>query len=379
MKKKRLCILGSTGSVGQTTLDVVRQLKHLFEIHSIAAKSNIEILKKQMEEFSPKYVAVFEEEKARSLRGLFPHLSIASGREGLVEIASMEEVDLVVVAMSGLESLPATLAAIRAKKIIALANKEILVAAGPFIMAEVKKNNTLLLPVDSEHSAIFQCLQKENGGVKRLILTASGGPFYHYPLETLRAVTLKDALCHPTYRMGRKITVDSSTLMNKGLEVIEAHFLFDVPAPQIEVVIHPQSVIHSFVEFVDGALLSQASEPNMFFPIQYALTYPERKRNHLPPFDFKKYPTLEFFTPDKEKFPCLGLAYEALKIKKSMPCFMNAADEILVERFAKGEISWVEIGQKLEKLMSSHREVDLVDLELLQEVDREARREANRI
>jgi 1-deoxy-D-xylulose-5-phosphate reductoisomerase len=376
--KKTICLLGSTGSVGQTTLDVVRQMKGLFQVHALVAKSNIELLKKQIEEFSPKIVAVYDEEKAKLLRLSFPHLAILSGKSGLVEAAISEEVDFVMVAMSGIESLPATLAAIRAKKVLAIANKEILVSAGELVMQEVKRHGTLLLPVDSEHNAIFQCLKKEETKVRRLILTASGGPFRDFSLEALKKVTLEEALCHPTYRMGVKNTIDSSTLMNKGLEVIEAHYLFGVAASQIDVVVHPQSVIHSFVEFVDGSMLSQASEPNMFFPLQYALTYPERMATPLPPFDFNKYPKLEFLPYDKEKFPCLSLAYEALRMKKSMPCFMNAANEVLVRRFAEKEISWMSIGQKLEKIMSSHRERDVVDLELLFEVDKEARRKALR-
>ncbi len=374
--KKSICVFGSTGSVGQTTLDVVRQMKDAFQIYALAAKSNIEILKKQIEEFSPKIVAVFDEDRARELRIAFPYLPIVSGKEGLEEIACADEAELVVMAMSGMEGLRATLSAIGAKKVLAIANKEILVSAGRMVMDEVKKHGTLLLPVDSEHSAIFQCLRKENAKVRRLILTASGGPFREYSSDRLKKVTLEEALSHPTYRMGKKITVDSSTLMNKGLEVIEAHYLFGVDANQIEVVVHPQSVIHSFVEFIDGSILSQASEPNMFFPLQYALAYPERRENHLPSFDFHRYPKLEFFPPDREKFPCLSLAYEALKVKKSMPCVLNAANEVLVERFLQKKISWIDIGQKLEKIISSHREVELVDLEVLFEVDQEARREA---
>lgn len=293
--KKSICLLGSTGSVGRTTLDVVRQMKNLFQVHALAAKSNIEVIKQQIEEFSPKIVAVYEEKKAQELRASFPHLPIVSGKAGLIEAACAEEVQLVVVAMSGMESLPATLAAIRAKKVLAIANKETLVSAGQLVMDEVKKQGTLLLPIDSEHNAIFQCLKGENAKIKRLILTASGGPFREFSMDRLKRATLKEALCHPTYRMGTKITIDSSTLMNKGLEVIEAHYLFGVGVDHIDVVVHPQSVIHSFVEFIDGSILAQASDPNMFFPIQYALNYPERRENHLPPFDFSKYPKLEFF------------------------------------------------------------------------------------
>ena len=302
--------------------------------------------------------------KALELQKKCPHVRVLSGREGLCEAASHFGIDFVMLAMSGSDGLEPALAAIEAKKQIGLANKEILVAAGEMISRLAREKGVCLLPVDSEHSALFQCLKGEKAPeVRRLILTASGGPFRKKSLEELQTVSKEEALNHPNWSMGAKITVDCSTLLNKGLEMIEARWLFDIPPEQIEVVIHPQSVIHSLVEFVDGSMLAQLSEPNMVLPIQYAMTYPVRRQGLLPPFDFKRFSHLTFEAPDTEKFICLQLAIDALKEGKSYPCFLNGAAEVLVERFLTGNISWIEIGRKLEKLMSSHRPSNMVTLD----------------
>ncbi len=373
---KKIAVFGSTGSIGKNTLAVARHLSDTIKVTAIAAHSSLEELIPQIDEFHPEIVAVFDEKKANELRLLRPSVKVVSGEEGLLEMAAHSSSELLVVAMSGLSALKPTLAAIELGKTIGLANKEILVSAGALLMSLAKKMNTLLLPIDSEHNAIFQCLEgKPIKDVNRLILTASGGPFRSYTAEQLKTVTLKDALCHPTWNMGRKITVDSSTLMNKGLEVIEAHFLFNVPPEKIEVVIHPQSIVHSFVEFVDGSILAQMSEPHMTFPIQYALTYPKRLKGLFPPFDFNKHSKLEFFAPDS-KFPALSYCYDALKQKGSALGYLNAANEVLVERFLKDEISWLDITRKLERLLACHKVVTTDSVETIIAVDKEARQQA---
>jgi 1-deoxy-D-xylulose-5-phosphate reductoisomerase len=376
--QKQIAVLGSTGSVGTTALQVARHLKDKFRVGALAAKSNIDLLEKQAREFNPGLLAVYEESAARSLQKRLPHIPVLSGLEGLKAVATFADFSLF--AMSGTEGVVPALAAIRAKKQIGIANKEILVCAGELIQSEAKKYGVELLPVDSEHSAIFQCLKGEKkSGVRRLILTASGGPFLHYSISQLANVQLEHAMAHPNYRMGAKATIDSSTLMNKGLEMIEARWFFDVAPEKIEAVIHPQQRIHSFVEFIDGSMLAQMSDPDMFLPIQYAMTYPEREAGLTPPYDFMKNGTLTFFPPDPDKFRCFGLALEALKAGKSTPCFLNAANEVLVDRFLKKEISWMEIGIRLEKLISSHVPQNLLTLEAILEVDGLAREKARRI
>ena len=307
-----------------------------------------------------------------------PEMEIVAGMEGLKAVASYDQADLVVSAIAGtLGSVP-TVSAIEAKKTIGLANKESLVSGGQLLLSLAAQNNVRILPIDSEHSAIFQCIQGENpGNIRRIILTASGGPFRNLSKEELSKVTIDQALCHPTWKMGPKITVDCSTLMNKGLEVIEAHWLFATPLEKIEVIIHPESIIHSMVEFVDGSIKAQMSEPTMLIPIQYALTYPHRLAGIQKPFDFVKNKTMQFFEPDVDKFRCLKLAFEAVKRGGSLPCYMNAANEILVDRFINKEISWLDIGTKLEDLMSSHSIRQLHTLEDVLEVDQQARQEAN--
>lgn len=380
MPKKYLSLLGSTGSVGKSTLNVVRKSKNKFQIIALAGRVNIDLLEKQALEFKPKIVAVSEEKEAAALRKrLPPSIKVVSSVDGLIEVATLDEADLVVSAIGGTAGILPTFKALEAKKNVALANKETLVSAGPLVMDLVKKNQTTLLPLDSEHSAIFQCLKgEETKKIESLILTASGGPFRDYSKERLLEIKVEEALLHPTYSMGAKITVDSSTLMNKGLEIIEASYLFSVPLEKIDVVVHPQSIIHSMVRFIDGSILAQMSLPNMEIPIQYALSYPSREK-FVMNFDFSQCSKLEFFLPDYDKFRCLYLAKEALKIGKSMPCYINGANEILVERFLKKEIQWNEIATKLEKLMSSHKIQNLLNLEDVLDVDKKAKAEAKKI
>jgi 1-deoxy-D-xylulose-5-phosphate reductoisomerase len=375
---KRIAILGSTGSIGESTLKVVRHLgPDQVQVTALAAHSNIDLLERQANEFHPGLIAVYDKEKAALLQKRLPAIEVAAGMEGLKAAASYDQADFVVSAMSGTLGLVPTISAIEAGKTIGLANKESLVSGGQLLLSLAAKKGVLLLPIDSEHSAIFQCMQGENPQhIRRLILTASGGPFRNLSKEELSKVTIDQALCHPTWKMGSKITVDCSTLMNKGLEVIEAHWLFGTPLEKIEVIIHPESIIHSMVEFVDGSIKAQMSEPSMLIPIQYALSYPRRLAGIHKPFDFVQNNSLQFFTPDVDKFRCLKLAFEAVKQGGSLPCYMNAANEILVDRFINRKISWLDIGSKLEDLMSSHPIKQLQTLDDVLEVDQEARQEA---
>lgn len=372
---RSIAILGSTGSIGKNGLRIARHLN--LKVKALAAKSNIDLLESQIREFSPAIVAVYDKEKALALKKRVAKVKVVGGMEGLLEAASYPKTDFVLSAMTGACGILPTAAAISQGKTVGLANKEVLIAAGNYIIKLSKEKKTNLIPIDSEHSAIFQCLQGHlTKDVRRLILTASGGPFLHASEKELNEITVERALAHPTWDMGSKVTIDSSTLMNKGFELIEAHFLFGVPVEQIEIVVHPQSVIHSFVEMIDGSMLAQASEPNMIIPIQYALTYPKRKTGFLPPFDFTKHTTLQFFAPDMKKFRCLSLAFEALRQGGSSPCYLNGANEVLVHRFLNREISWKDISTKLEHLLSRHRAQPTPDLETIFQVDQEARKEA---
>lgn len=378
--RKKIAVLGSTGSIGKNTLEVARHLKEDFEVVALAAKSNIELLETQAREFSPEIVAVFDKDRALELQKRMPDIPVEAGMDGLKTVASLGKADFVMLAIMGSSGLIPALSAIDAGKQIGLATKEVLISAGELIQRKVKEKGIDLIPVDSEHSALFQCLRGEKtSAVRRLILTASGGPFKDKSIEELEKVSLNEAMNHPNYIMGPKVTVDSSTLMNKGLEMIEARFLYDVDPAKVEAVVHPEQRIHSFVEFIDGSMMAQISEPDMLLPIQYAMTYPERKPGVLPPYDFTKNSNLTFFAPDKEKFRCLDLAEAAMKMGKSYPCFLNAANEILVERFLNQKISWIEIGTKLEKLISSHQPINLLTLEAILEVDGLAREKARAI
>lgn len=374
---KNIALLGSTGSIGVNALHVVRHLKDQFCVTALAAKSNIDLLEKQALEFHPKLIAVFDEDKALELKKRLPHLEVVAGKEGLNAVASHQPAEMVISAMTGTMGLAPTVAAIQSGKNVALANKESLVSGGALVMSLVKKHGVQLIPIDSEHSALFQCLNGENPKtVHRMILTASGGPFRTWSAEQISRVTVEQALNHPTWRMGPKITIDCSTLMNKGLEAIEAHWLFDIPIAQIEVVFHPQSFIHSMIEFTDGSMMAQLGNPNMIVPIQYALTYPYRQPGMLPKFDFTKMHEFQFYPPDFEKFRCLGLAFHAIRQGGSLPCYMNAANEILVKRFLDKEISWQQIGSKLEKMILFHPTTKINSLDDVFAVDSQARSEA---
>lgn len=376
---KRIAVLGSTGSIGQNTLKIANHLKGQFQVKALAVKENIDLLEQQVKEFRPDIVAIYDLEKAREFRRRMPNCQVLDGMEGLNAAASYAPVDMVISAISGTVGLQPTLAAIQAGKSIGLANKETLVSAGQFVMKLAREYGADIIPIDSEHSAIFQCLQGEKKApIRRIILTASGGPFRNWSEDDLETVTVEQALNHPTWKMGPKVTIDSSTMMNKGLEVIEAHWLFDVGVDQIEVLIHPQSLIHSMVEFMDGSILAQMGETTMLTPIQYAMTYPKRMPGLLQPFDFLKSSILQFYSPNKEKFLCLELAYEAIRLGGSLPCYMNAANEILVQRFLNREISWKEIAILLEILMARHQVECIDSIEKILAIDALAREEAAR-
>ncbi len=375
---KYLTVLGSTGSIGKSTLDVVRHMpKGQVEILALAAHSNIDLLEQQAREFSPHLIAVFDTCQAKKLAPRLPHIPIIAGLEGLCQAATFAESGLVVAAISGTLGITPTVAAIKAGKNIALANKEVLVSAGAYVMALAREKNVRILPVDSEHSALWQCLANEKEKVvKRLILTASGGPFRNYSHKELEHITPQKALAHPTWQMGAKVTIDSASLMNKGLEIIEAHHLFGMPLEKLDVVIHPQSLVHSMVEFIDGATIAQISEPDMRLPIQYAITYPARVQGRLAPLDWTSPRVMEFYPPDTARFPCLRLALEAIRKGGTMPAFMNAANEVLVSRFLAGEINWLDLPVLLERLMEKHEMLDEMNLEQVLYVDQEAKNKA---
>ncbi|SHI79218.1 1-deoxy-D-xylulose 5-phosphate reductoisomerase [Geosporobacter subterraneus DSM 17957] len=354
---KKISILGSTGSIGRQTLDVVRSNRKDFSIIGLSGNHNIDLLEIQIREFKPEAAAVMDVEKALELSrrlGKFP-TEILSGMEGLISIATMEDAELVVTSVVGMVGLLPTIEAIRSKKNIALANKETLVTAGELVMKEACNNQVKIIPVDSEHSAIFQCLKGYNlKEVDRIILTASGGPFRGFNKKQLESVSLEDALRHPKWNMGKKISIDSATLMNKGLEVIEAKWLFDLRMDQIEVIVHPQSIIHSMVEFVDSSILAQLGCPDMRVPIQFALTYPDRTENQLQRLDFSVLKELTFEKPDMESFPCLKLAIEAMHQGGSYPTVLNAANEVLVEQFLQRKIGFMDIPSQIAIALESN-------------------------
>ena len=374
---KRITILGSTGSIGTQTLDVVRKNKDKFQVVAISANSSIDLLLEQIMEFSPKYVAVYNKESALKLKEMIPeniNIEVLSGMDGLVKICQLEEVNVVLTAVVGMIGLVPTMAAIKAKKTIALANKETLVTAGELVMSEAKKNNVEILPVDREHSAIFQCLNGERKqDIEKIILTASGGPFRGKKREELVNVTKNEALKHPNWDMGRKISIDSSTLMNKGLEVIEAKWLFDVGVEDIEVVVHPQSIIHSMVSFRDSSVISQMGCPDMRLPIEYALTYPERLKTDFERLDLAKVATLTFEKPDMETFPCLALAFKVLKLGGTYPAALNSANEFLVNEFLNDKIGFYDIPYYIERTLDCHKNRVNPTLEDILEVDKETR------
>jgi 1-deoxy-D-xylulose-5-phosphate reductoisomerase len=377
---KRIGILGSTGSIGKGALQVIQHLQDKFQVIALAAKSNIDLLEQQAKMFHPEVVAVWDEEKAYQLQKKLPTIPVLAGLEGILAVATHPSVELLLSAMPCFDGVLPTLKAIEAKKTIALANKEALVAAGNLVMELAAKHGTTLIPVDSEHTAILQCLKgEERKNIRRIILTASGGPFREMPKDKLSQITVGDALAHPNYRMGPKVMIDSSTMMNKGLEMIETHYLYGVAIDLIEVVIHPEQIIQSMVEFNDRSIMAQMGEPNMLVPIQVALTYPERYEGNLKPFDFTKAQTMHFAPWDVDRCRCLELAYQSLREGGSMPCFMNGANEVLVERFLNKEIGWFEIGQKLATLMDQHQVAAPKNYEDFASINRLARDLAKRI
>ena len=356
---KKIAILGSTGSIGTQTLEVVRENKDI-EVLGLAAGNNIKLLERQIREFHPKMAAVWSEERAKELRENVKDLNIkiVSGMEGLIELSVMEESEILVTAIVGMIGIRPTIEAIKAGKDIALANKETLVTAGHIIMPLAKEYQVAILPVDSEHSTIFQSLQGgQEKALHKILLTASGGPFRQKTREELLNIQVEDALKHPNWEMGRKITIDSSTLVNKGLEVIEAKWLFDVSLDQIEVVVHPQSIIHSMVEYVDGAIIAQLGTPDMKLPIQYALYYPERRFLPGDRLDFAALSKLTFEKPDMETFYGLRLAFEAGKEGGSLPTVFNAANELAVSKFLERKIKYLEIPEIIEHCMQAHKTI----------------------
>lgn len=373
---KRLSILGSTGSIGQQALDVVRAHPEAFQVVALAAGRRLELVAAQVREFRPRLVSVGSREGAQELRGMLRGLDVEIrwGEEGLVEVATCPGVHLTLMAVVGATGLAPTLAAIRAGKDVALATKEALVMAGGILTAEAAARSVKLLPVDSEHSAIFQCLTA--GGrraLKRVILTASGGPLRSYPKERLASVTPEEALNHPVWNMGKKITIDSATLMNKGLEVIEAKWFFGLEVGQIDVILHPQSIVHSLVEYVDGSVLAQLAPPDMHLPILYAMNYPERLANSFPTLDLAQVAHLTFEPVDRERFPCLGYAYRAAEEGGTVPVALNAANEVAVELFLNREVGFTEIPEVIETGLRGHRAGPAATIEEVVAVDREVR------
>ena len=371
MKSKEIVILGSTGSIGTQTLDVIRSNEDM-NVRAIAAGSNVDLLESQVREFNPEMVCVFDEEKALELKKRISNVKteVVSGMEGLIECATLDSADIVVAAVVGMIGIRPVIEAIKAGKDIAFANKETLVTAGHIIMPMVKKYGVKMLPVDSEHAAIFQCLNGENSGeVDSLLLTASGGPFRGLTRDMLEDIQVEDALNHPNWSMGRKITIDSSTMVNKGLEVIEAKWLFDVSFDQIKVIIQPQSVIHSMVQFKDGAVMAQLGTPDMKLPIQYALCYPERRYLEGERLDFYKLSDITFEKPDMETFKGLKLAYEAGKEGGSMPTVLNAANEKAVALFLDRKIKYLQIADIIEECMMKHSKIDNPSLEEILEIE----------
>ena len=375
---KNISILGSTGSIGTQTLEIVKQYLNEFKIVGLTANSNIELLKKQIEEFKPQAVAVMQKEKADLLKETVD-VEVFSGIQGLNKIATLNEADTILTSVVGSVGVIPTIEAIKAKKNIALANKETLVTAGEVVMKEAAKNNVNILPVDSEHSAIFQCLNGENiDEVNKIIITCSGGAFKNFKKEQLEKTTAKDALKHPTWNMGAKITIDSATLMNKGFEVIEAHWLYNMPYEKIEAVIHPQSIIHSLVEFKDKSTIAQLGLPDMKIPIQYALTYPKRFETNLKNLNLTDIKELTFKKPNLELFPCLGYSYEAGKIGGTMPAVLNAANEIAVSAFLKDKIKFLDIPRLIKKMMDKHSVIKNPDLDEILEVDKRIKEKTNK-
>ncbi|MBQ4198171.1 MAG: 1-deoxy-D-xylulose-5-phosphate reductoisomerase, partial [Bacteroidales bacterium] len=349
--KRRIAILGSTGSIGTQALDVVSHHPELFQVEMLSAGSNASLLIEQARKFNPNAVVICNKDKYAEVKKALDPLDIKvfAGVESAGDLAGGSNVDIVLAAMVGFSGLAPTISAMKKGKVIALANKETLVAAGSIITRLSREYNSPLIPVDSEHSAVFQCLQGERAQVEKVLLTASGGPFFNLPKEDFEKITVEQALNHPNWKMGNKVTIDSASMMNKGLEIMEAAWLFNIPADKIEVVVHPQSIIHSMVQFTDGGIKAQLGYPDMRVPIQYALSYPYRISLDTKRLSFAELGQLTFFAPDLEKFPCLRIAYESFKKGGNIPCAMNAANEVAVAAFLRGQIRFTQIPQIIEK------------------------------
>ena len=374
--KQTVAILGSTGSIGTQTLDVIDRHSELFEVYALTAHSNIDLLVEQAKRYRPEVVAIADERHYKTLREALDGLPVKvfAGADSICQIAAMSPIDTVVTAMVGYSGLLPTVRAIEAGKKIALANKETLVVAGELVTDLALRNRVDIVPIDSEHSAIFQCLVGENeNSVEKLILTASGGAFRDTPKDDLRLATAADALRHPTWKMGAKITIDSATMMNKGFEVIEARWLFDIPIDKIEVIIHPQSIVHSMVQFCDGSIKAQLGQPDMRHPIQYALTFPDRLNAQVERANLADIHQLTFERPDYEKFRNLGLAYDALRRGGNIPCILNAANEIAVDAFLKGKIGFLAMSDIIEQTISETTFISSPTLDDYIATDREAR------
>ena len=383
VKKQRICVLGSTGSIGVSTLDVIARHPTRYQVFALTAHSQVNKLAEQCEQFKPEVAVVGSASAAAQLQILLREkklkTEVAFGADALCEVARSLRCDTVMAAIVGAAGLPASMAAAKAGKKVLLANKEALVMSGQLFIDAIEANGAVLLPIDSEHNAIFQCLprpysrQPSKHGIHKIILTASGGPFLHREIASLERVTPDEAVAHPNWVMGRKISVDSATMMNKGLEVIEAHWLFATPAEQIEVLIHPQSVIHSMVSYNDGSVLAQLGNPDMRTPIAFGLAYPERIESGVAPLDLTKVMQLNFQTPDFDRFPCLSLAYAALKEGRSAPTILNASNEVAVQAFLDGKIGFRMIDQIISRVMDSSPMSDVFDMEAILDCDKEAR------
>ncbi len=377
---RRLAILGSTGSIGQSTLAVVDAHPSRLAVVALAAGDNADLLAEQIRRYRPRVAALATSDavdRLKSTAGADCAVRLAGGAEGLMAVATCPEADIVICASAGTAALEAVLAAIESGKRIAIANKEILVMAGALVTDAARRRGVSILPIDSEHNAVHQCLHgREKSEVRRLILTASGGPFRGFTREDLERVTPAQALKHPTWKMGRKITIDSATLMNKGLEVIEAHWLFDVAADQIDVVIHPQSIVHSLVELGDGSVIAQLGVTDMRLPIQYACSYPERWDAFLPPLDLTRAGSLEFFPPANDRFPCLTLAYRALRTGGTLPVVLNAANEVAVDAFLEGKLGFTSIPAVIDRTMNGHTVENVESAAIVRRVDTWARQYA---
>lgn len=383
-EEMKIAIIGSTGSIGRNALKVLENLPGKNSVYALSGKKNVMLLSRQIQTCAPRAVCVHDKESSiqlkRLLKNRYPNLKIFQGTEGLRRIAALPAVDMVLIALVGSAGVHPLLSAIRSKKKIALANKESLVMAGDLIMREAQARNVSIIPVDSEHSAIFQCLKNADyKEIKRLILTASGGPFYNRKNVSFKKVSVNDALDHPNWKMGKKITIDSATLMNKGLEAIEAHHLFNVPMDKIQVLIHPQSIVHSLVEFVDGSVLAQMSNPDMRLPIQYALTHPAREKGVIAGLKLEDIQKLEFYKPDFSRFPCLPLALKAGRIGGTMPVVLNGANEVAVEAFLQGKISFDKIAMLVKTMMDSHQPRKNPDLDEILSVDAWTRAETQKL